>query len=145
MSEAAKAAGIGPDIEFRGKRYRLKEKTPEMVGLLEVWLQGRAWDALERNRGVWPQNVFDERQDRLMAAIAAGAYSWGSRAMATALSHPEGIKESMYLAMLAEDRSITRELVEEIFAEEEAKALSALERVNAPDPTTGREPAPASV
>jgi hypothetical protein len=133
--EAAKAAGIGPDIEHKGRRYRLKDRTPEFIGLMEVWLQGRAWDALERMRGVWPPHIFAERSDRLLAQIAAGVYSWGSMAMADALRLRDGLKETLYLAMVAEDRNVTRELVEEIVNDREEKALEAMRKLNEPDPT----------
>lgn len=139
MGEAARAAGIGHEIELRGRKFRVSEKTPEWVGLMEMWLQSQAWDALERMRGIWTVPVFNERSDRLLAEITAGAYSWGSVAMARAMSHLAGMKEGMYLAIvgnLDQDTSPQqlREMLEEFWEQHEKKAIEAWMRANPPDP-----------
>ena len=72
MSEAAHALGIGPEVEFRGMQYRLTPWTLEMTALFETWLEGRAFDAVERTRGAVPDDVYVRRLDSVNRLIAAG-------------------------------------------------------------------------
>lgn len=99
MADAAKALGIGPEIEFRGKKYRLTPWTLEMSCLFEDWLEQSAWDAVQRCRGRVADEVYHERLDRVATLIAAKAFAIGGEAAAIAARSTPGQKYSFYLQL----------------------------------------------
>ena len=99
MAEAAHALGIGPEIEFRGRKYRLTPWTLEMTALFETWLEARAFDAVERTRGTVPEDTYQRRLDSVNRLIAAGEFAMGSVAAANAAASLHGLKYSTYLML----------------------------------------------
>jgi hypothetical protein len=111
VGDVAKAAGVGHSIKFRGKAYELKPETPEMIGRVEVWLEGQAWASAKRAaRFLKPAEhaalLRDTGRD-----IAAGVYSYGSQYYATATRTMAGFRERLLLAIRAGDPSADEELV----------------------------------
>jgi hypothetical protein len=137
VAEAAHALGIGPEIEFRGRKYRLTPWTLEMTALFETWLEGRAFDAVERTRGGCPDDVYQRRLDSVNRLIAAGEFAMGSKAASVAAVSLPGLKYSTYLMLRAASPDVTERLVEDLFAEAQAQVLAKLEAAKAPaDPPT---------
>jgi hypothetical protein len=141
MAEAARALGIGPEVEFRGRKYRLTPWTLEMTALFEAWLEQRAWDAVERAKGAVPEDVYQRRLDTVTRLIAAGHFAFGSAAAAEAGRSLPGMKYSTYLQLKAAGGDVTERLVEDLFAEKQAESLAKLGAANAPaDPPTPAPP-----
>jgi hypothetical protein len=144
MSEAAKALGFGPEIEFRGKRYRMVPWTLEMTALFEAWLEQRAFDAVAKTRNVVSEAEYQERLDAVIRLIAAGRFAFGSAAAAEAGRSLPGMKYCVYLQLKATDGDVTERLVEDMFAEKEAEVVAKLGAANAstdpPMPAPGPAP-----
>jgi hypothetical protein len=137
MAEAAHALGIGPEIEFRGRKYRLTPWTLEMTALFQTWLEGRAFDAVERTRGTVSEDVYRRRLDSVNRLIAAGEFEMGSEAAAKVAGSLAGLKYSTYLMLRHANPDVTERLVEDIFAEAGDQILAKLEAAKAPaDPST---------
>jgi hypothetical protein len=117
MSEAAKSIGIGPSITFKGKSYSLKPWTLEMTCLFESFLEQRAWDAVERQRGTCTETQFQERLNSVPAMIASGKFSEGSQAYADAAVSLPGMKFGVFLQLKAENPEVSEKLVQEMFSE----------------------------
>jgi hypothetical protein len=143
MAEAAHALGIGPEVEFRDKKYRLTPWTLEMTALFETWLEGRAFDAVERTRGAVPEDVYLRRLDSVNRLVAAGEYAMGSEAAAKAAASLPGLKYSAFLMLKAANPDVTERLVEDMFAEVQSQVLAKLGAANAPadPPAAGESPA----
>jgi len=142
MSEAAHALGIGPDIEFRGHKYRLTPWTLEMTALFETWLEARAFDAVERTFGTVPEDVYRRRLDSVNRLIAAGELQMGSESSVKMAASLAGLKYSTYLMLKAANPDVTERLVEDMFTEVQAQVLAKLEAAKAPaDPPAPPIPA----
>jgi hypothetical protein len=142
MAEAAHALGIGPEIEFRGRKYRLTPWTLEMTALFETWLEGRAFDAVERTRGTVAEDAYRRRLDSVNRLIAAGEFQMGSECAAKAAQSLAGLKYSTHLMLKADNPDVTERLVEDLFADAQAQVLAKLEAAKAPadPPTTAASP-----
>jgi hypothetical protein len=137
MAEAAHALGIGPEIDFRGRKYRLTPWTLEMTALFETWLEGRAFDAVERTYGTVPEDVYRRRLDSVNRLIAAGEFQMGSDAASKMAASLAGLKFSTYLMLKSGNPDVTERLVEDLFAEAQDQVLAKLEAAKAPaDPPT---------
>lgn len=143
MAEAAHALGIGPEVEFRGRKYRLTPWTLEMTALFETWLEGRAFDAVEKTRGTVPEDVYRRRLDSVNRLIAAGEFQMGSEAAAKAAESLPGLKYSTYLMLRAGNPDVTERLVEDMFADARDQVFAKLEAAKAPGnpPAAGESPA----
>jgi hypothetical protein len=142
MSEAAHALGIGPEIEFRGRKYRLTPWTLEMTALFETWLEARAFDAVERTYGTVPEDVYRRRLDSVNRLIAAGEFQMGSESTVKMAGSLSGLKYSTYLMLKAANPEVTERLVEDMFAEVQGQVLAKLEAAKAPaDPPMPPTPA----
>jgi hypothetical protein len=137
VAEAAHALGIGPEIEFRGRKYRLTPWTLEMTALFETWLEARAFDAVERTRGTVPEEVYLRRLDSVNRLIVGGEFAMGSNAASVAAGSLAGLKYSTYLMLRACSPDVTERLVEDMFTEAQGQVLAKLEAAKAPaDPPT---------
>lgn len=137
MAEAAKALGIGPEIEFRGRKYRLTPWTLAMTATFEAWLEQRAFDAVERTRGTVSEDVYLRRLDSVMRLVASGHFAFGGQAAADAARSLPGLKYSTFLQLQPANHDITEQIVHEMFEEIQAQVVTKMEAANAnPDPQT---------
>jgi hypothetical protein len=133
---------MGEAIKFRGKEYPVHDVTPEIIAYLESFLEGSAWEKVERTRGDCDEATYRTRMDSLTRLIAAGTFEWGTQMMASFAGTPKGIKYCLYLQMRAADPQndeITEKLVDEIWEEKQAEALASLQPGKAP---AGTAPSP---
>jgi hypothetical protein len=117
MGEMAKALGITRPFEHAGQEYILPETTFEVHALLELWFEGRAWEALERTNGHLDEAGKEAARSRLLQDIAAGKYGVGTPGFVAAMQTPVGQKELIYLLLKKgnPDKSITRRLLDEMY------------------------------
>jgi hypothetical protein len=145
MSDAAHALGIGPEVDFRGRKYRLTPWTLEMTALFETWLEARAFDAVEKTFGTVPEDVYRRRLDSVNRLIAAGEFQMGSESTVKMAASLPGLKYSTYLMLKAANPDVTERLVEDMFTEVQAQVFAKLEAAKAPaDPPTPPTPAAAA-
>lgn len=138
------------------KDYKLSQVTTEIMAYCEQWLEDQAWEKLSaaRDRAVskaplTQQPVVDaqyrSREDRLLASIAAGEFSFWSEPMQRAIGRigGPGYKHMLTLRLKAvnDPGTITDGLVNEMI-EQQAEQISFLFRkMDTPDPNS---PTPAA-
>jgi hypothetical protein len=138
MSEAAKATGVGIEIEFQGKKYQMPDLTVEMIGLMERRLCRRMVERMEMIRDAVPESIFNEYRDATLALIGCGEFAYGSKAMANWSFSPEGMQYECYLKLNYADRSVTEELAADIWKELSTTIMATLRAGAIPDPTVAQ-------
>jgi hypothetical protein len=88
-----------------------------MTGLFTVWLEQRAWDAVERMKGTCSEDTYKARLNAVAELITAGKFGEGSDCMLAAAASYDGMKYGTFLQLRACDPEITERLVQEMFAE----------------------------
>jgi hypothetical protein len=135
VAEATHALGVGPHVEFNGRKYPISPWTIEMTCQFEGWLEQQAFDAVERTRGFVSEDVYQRRLDTVTRLIASKQFASGSQAAADAAKTPAGMKFSTYLQLRPASPNITEKLVHEIWEAKQAEVLAKVEAANRdPDP-----------
>jgi hypothetical protein len=141
MGEANRATAAGQEMEWRGHTYRLADFSVQMIGLTVARLQRRTVEAVERMRGVLPDDTFAEWMRATIALIGSGHFDYGSTPLADWSFSPEGMQYGAFLQLKAgaatpeEADLITEELVAEMWAECKEKILALAAANGATDPT----------
>lgn len=130
MGEAGKALGKGTSIRIEGKSFELAPMTLDMVAQFEAWLEDRAWQRVERQRGQCADAIYQERLRATAELIAAGALGFGSEAYARALDSLAGQKQLLFLMLSARQRDVDASIVERIFAEQFEETLAKMAALN---------------
>ncbi len=142
MAEAAKALGTPQSFAFRGKTYRLAPFTFDRAAEFELWLEGRAWDSVERVRHLCTEEEYQRRLDAVARLVATGHFAFGSSAASEAARTLPGMKQCLLLQLraCAENGPVTERLVEDVFAEMRDRVLALLKEGEG-DPFAGKSQA----
>lgn len=145
MSEFARALGTEEEITFEGKTYKKSAMTLDVIADFEVFLENRAFEALERRRLHVPPQEYDKRYAALLRDVAAGSYGFlsetGQQVYTNSLTDPSnqaGI-ELLYLRLMygnPGDASVTRDLAKRYIESNFEKMLESLMRENIEDPNS---------
>ena len=140
--DIATTLGLGSEVKFRDKVYRVRPWTQETKGRFELWLRRRVEEEFEADKQFLSADEIRERRAQLQKDKAAGKYRFGSETARDALFSFDGLVHVMYLLMrdVPENQPLTEELVGEMVADDLEKIMATLGEANA-DPTT---PAPAT-
>lgn len=141
MGEAAQAGGKGPQIDYQGVSYELSPWDVDMAEMLELWLEERAWQSVERHRHRITPEEYERRLGIVAKQIAAGDYSYLSPAFARASSSLPGQRYISFLMLMRKNRGMTVELAAEICDANLALVKAKMESMEALDPNSG-SPAP---
>lgn len=132
--------GIGGEIAWQGKTYRLGPCTFKVADHFAAGLRRRAWDAIEAIRQDLPIPVYQMHMDTWQQACAAGTYDWGELAALQAMSRESGQKEMVLLLLTAGGNPLSRDRLEALWADEGARTQALLYLAGVvgrrPDPTT---------
>lgn len=120
MGDTAKAAGVGPTIEWKGRDYRFSTITPVVIGRFEVWLEDCGWNATARYALNHSPAETKRQEDAHRRDCATDVYSHGSEYFQRGSVTINGLKQ-VTLICLQEgnpgDPSVNAELVESMFKE----------------------------
>ena len=124
MAETAKALGLGQKITFEGVDYRIAAPEYGYLGEFELWLENRALQKVERQRGRIPEDVYKARHDTMVARVGAGTYERGQPEFQKAMESHEGLQELMWCLMEPVNPGIERSLMTRMFSEAYADMLA---------------------
>lgn len=116
MGQLSQLLEVEETIPHNGKEYKLAPLTLEIQAQLEQWLEGRAWDALERQRPRLTQQEYELRAGKLQRDIAADLYGFFSECCQNALANSlgKGSRHLMYLRIKANHSDASEALVWDI-------------------------------
>jgi hypothetical protein len=135
MADTARAAGIGPEIQYQGHVYRFKPVTPEMIGRYETWLERRAFEAVKRQERWMPPADYAAQLAGVRQDCAADVYAFGGEAFGKSSVSVPGLKYAAYLSLRAgQDATpdpdgpppVTERLASELFDAERDQVLAHL-------------------
>src|ERR1700722_6055517 len=115
MSETAKALGLGQSFKFEGVDYKIAAPEYEYTGEFELWLENRALDKIERQRGKIPEDIYRARHEAMVARVGSGVFERGQPEHQKAMESYEGLKEFMWILMRPVNPGIKRDVVEKMF------------------------------
>ncbi len=144
MGEFSRALGLPGAIKHKGKEYQLAPLSLEVFAHWEDYLEGEAFDALERSRqrdvarGRFDPDRFARRETALIADITAGDYGFFSEVSAKAQKDffGKGARAFLRVRMQVLQPDVTAQLVDEIWEEEADQILRKLKILDAPDPNS---------
>ena len=130
--------GVGAEVEFEGRHYRLKEMDFEQRAKFGTWVRTRAEAQVASLIGRFPEDYVRLRLQTVDSAAAAGVYDFGGPAAVQAMATLEGQAQALYLMLQGQqppvDEIEARRLVERCL---DAKARAELLR--AADPKASRD------
>lgn len=149
MGEISRALGQAEEVEHKGKKYKLSPLTFEAMGEFELWLEDRAWKALQRQRRHFAPQDFTAKEQALIESIAAGKYSFFSVASTDAMQlmvppfFGPGLRQLLLIRLrLANPNdddvkgAAGEKLADEIMDEKTEAIAFLLMKENAPDPNS---------
>lgn len=135
MGEAAQAGGKGPSLEHQGKQYAIAPFDLDMIQMFELWLEERAWAAVERLKHRITEGQYEKRLAVVARQIASLEYSYGSEAYASASQSVEGQKFITFLMLSKLNRGMTQSLAGEIWQQHFLMLQAKMKAMNS-DPNT---------
>ncbi len=135
MGEVARGLNIPTEVSYKGKIYKLSWDF-ERQGMFEAWVEGRAWNAIERARV--SNEVKAELRSNLLKSIAGGEYDFGSQTILSASKSIDGLVETLYLMMKphhGNDSTVTPEFCRGILLDEMDMVIAKMNEA-APDPNS---------
>lgn len=142
MGQHSKSLGQGADLVIDDKTYKIAPWTYEIQGLFEKYLQEKAVQSVRDMKGVLPPDEYKQVLRETVRDITAGAYSFGSETVATALSSPDHLCHLVYLCMRAGGTQVKKEEVRDLVDSDPDLILEKLNEANA-DPNLRKSSAPA--
>lgn len=134
------ALGVGPELSFGGKVYRLAPLTLVHYAMFSAWLERQAWEGIERAKPALSPRTYDDALSRVARDVAAGMYDLGSPAFAQAAGSMSGLKQLVLLSLRdsqkdipEKDReSIDQELVDRLFDQKMKQIMTLVKQANFP-------------
>ena len=130
MASIMDALGVGPELTFEGKVYRLKPMTLIHAAQFAAWLERQAWEGVERAKAWLPPKTHEEALARVSRDVAAGVYDFGSEDYARAAASLSGLKYLTLLSLKENHPEADEELVDRIFAEKLQRIMAMQPQVN---------------
>lgn len=123
--------GMGTEIEFEGRTYRMAPLTFELQAKYVAWLKRQAVEAIRQQRSYLTEEEYDKKMDRVDRNIAAGVYGFGSDLCIQSVKGPDGLKELVRLTLGKNHPEVDHEFVDRLFETKVKEAAAALQRANA--------------
>lgn len=142
MGEAASAGGRGPTITHNGVSLELAPWDVDMIQQLELWLENKAWDGVERQRHRCSEAEYERRLGIVSRDVAARKYAYLSKAYVEATQSLDGQKYITFLMLCPKNpnKGVTPELAAEICEQNLALLRAKMDSMDA-DPNS-QSPAP---
>lgn len=131
MGDVSQALGAGSSIEFEGQVYQLAPLTYALQAKYETWLERRAVEAVRRQRSYLDDDEYQQKMTAVDRDIAAGIYSFGSKACQDASRSIHGLKELIRLSLAKNYPEVNHEFVDRLFDTKMQEAANAFMRANA--------------
>lgn len=129
MGDAMQAAGVGPEVEYKGKVYKFQPVRVKEIGRFEAWIVRGAWEEVARAETWMPPAMFTRMEDRTHDKVIGKALAYGSRAFRSAQVSDAGIKEMALISLKAgEDNApeIDGELIVNLFKDKPAEMATVM-------------------
>ena len=130
MASIMDALGVGPELTFEGKVYRLKPMTLIHAAQFAAWLERQAWEGVDRARAWLSPASYDEALARVSRDVAAGVYDFGSETYARAAASMAGMKYLLLLALREDDPTVDEELVDRLVEQKMARIVELQKQAN---------------
>ena len=135
MGKVAAALGIGPKFTHEGKDYTLAPWTYKVQAEFERYLEDHAQQVLKRMQHLFSPEEFLEEKRALRKEITSGKYTFGSDAVAEALTSLPHLTQLFYLMLKGNHPEVTRDLVAKMVEGQMEEVMSKMAEANA-DPST---------
>jgi hypothetical protein len=114
MGETAKALGQGRTFTYKNRSLEVTPRNLAMIGLFEVWLEGRARDKIIAHSAKGTPQEYAEALSRWEDKCATGHYSWSGPVCWEARFHTPGLKYMAYLQLAFKNPEIDESFIDEI-------------------------------
>lgn len=141
MADEEKVLGMGSEIEFEGKTWRMAPFTYEIQALYSAWLKKRAVMGVKEQRAYLSDEEYNAKMDKVDQNIAAGVYGFGGEVCVKSSQSMDGLKELLYITLHKNHPDVDRAFIDRLFMDKliQAEALAAIQRANS-DPLSPRPP-----
>lgn len=113
------AVGTPGLFDFKGKTYRVAQRSIDHECLFCQWVKREAYNEIERLKDDMPAALYKMHVDGFRHDCAMKLYDWGMPFVTVAAMSPSGSKYLAYLALLELNAGVTEALVDEIYADEQ--------------------------
>lgn len=123
------AAGVGPEVEYKGTVYHFQPVRIKEIGRFEAWLERGAWEKVFRAESWMPAAKSRELREETREDIDGQKLRFGSRRFASAQLSTAGLKEIALISLKAGEGNsaeIDGELIESLFENKPAEMASVL-------------------
>ena len=124
MASIMDALGLGPELTFEGKVYRLKPITLIHAARFSAWLERRAWEGVERSQAWVNPKTYEANVKIVSRDIATGVYDFGSEDYARAAESMAGMKFLTMLSLQESHPEVDEEFVDRLFAEKMQRIIA---------------------
>lgn len=121
------AAGVGPELEYKGRVYQFQAIRVQEIGKFEAWLERQAWESVMRAEAWMPFAKYRELHEETRRDIAAQVYRYGGRRYAEASVSSPGLKQIALISLKAGEGNspeIDGELIDNLLKEKPAEMRS---------------------
>lgn len=144
MADEEQVLGMGSEIEFEGRTYRMAPLTFELQAKYVAWLKRQAVEAVRQQRSYLTDEEYEKKMDRVDRNIAAGVYAFGSPLCVESSKNLDGMKEIVRLTLAKNHPEVNHEFVDRLLEKQMEEAARAVKRANSdPLPETPTENPPA--
>jgi hypothetical protein len=109
-------------LPFEGKSYRVHPVTGDMELHFTNWLEHRAWEKIEREK-FRRASSYELNMTVWQKMVAADQFDWTSDVARDSRNSEAGKKELLFHMLAKADPTITRQLIDRIFADPAANNL----------------------
>ncbi len=118
MSEMAACLGVPPLFAFEGREYKVAARDFEIEASVELLLEGRALEKVQRHREKFSPQEYQLQLDGWRRDCTVGTYSWGSPECVRWWASQKGMQEFAVLVLKRLNREVDAEVGERIWADE---------------------------
>lgn len=142
MGDAMQAAGVGPEVEYKGRVYQFQAVRVQEIAKFEAWLHRQAFETAIQAETWMPARHARELMDETRRDVTSQVYRFGGRRFNEASVSNPGLKQIALISLKAGEGNapdIDGELIDAIFKakpQEMRAALVAIGWVQAPEPAS---------
>lgn len=125
-----KLLGMGAEIEFEGKQWRMASLTYELQAKFVAWLKRRAVDAVREQKSYLDPDEYAAKMDKVDQNIAAGVYGFGGEVCVKSSKSIDGLKELVRIALAKNHPEVNHEFVDRLFETKIDEAARVVKRAN---------------
>jgi hypothetical protein len=118
VSQTSRTLRVFPPFQYGGKSYKVEARSFATEAAIELWLEQRALQSIQRSADVLTPHEYAELLRLWSVDCASLTYSFGGVAYHRAMLTSEGLKQRCYLDLKQANPRITEEAVDVLWRDE---------------------------